>query len=123
MSVSQSRSFEIIQQGGKVSRESESSAIPEGFTQLMDQMKELVNTHQQNIEQQRVLLMKVMERLSEALENFKGGTVDLKPLEALVEKLTTMQHVERPTYEFHVERNSRGFMTGMTAKPSSPTIN
>ena len=121
--LSASELLEIVQQGGKVSREQGSSVASEGFTQLMDQMKSLVNSHQQAAEQQRQLMTQVMTRLTEALKDFKGGEVDLKPLESLVAKLTETQHVEKPTYQFHVERNSRGFMTGMTAKPSTPTIN
>lgn len=120
--LSPSELLEIVQQGGKVSREHEPSVVPEGFTQLMDQLKEVISSHRKSIQQQNELSIQAVKQLTEALNNFHGDKVDLKPIESLVKQLMSLNSVEKPEYHFGVERNGRGMLTGITAKIIKPTM-
>jgi hypothetical protein len=113
----------LINQGAKISREDDEPRVIAGFAELVKQMEALVEAQKQTARAQSELLTAVMGRLAEAMEKFKGGTVDLKPLEALVKQIDASHHVERPRYEFQVKRNQRGLLTGMTASPEKHTIN
>ena len=110
----------MLSEGAEVSRDDDKPKVIEGFDELINQFGIMAAAQEEAAVSQRQLLAAVMERLSEALEQFKGGTVDLKPLESLVRQIEASHQIERPRYDFQVQRNSRGLLTGMTA---SPTIN
>ena len=113
----------LINQGAEVSREDDEPRVIDGFAELVKQMEALVDAQRQTAQSQAALLTAVMARLSVALEDFRGGTVDLEPLEGLVRQINASHHVERPSYEFEVKRNQRGLLTGMTATPEKHSIN
>lgn len=113
----------LINQGAEVSREDDEPRVIAGFAELVKQMEALVDAQRQTAQSQAALLTAVMARLSVALEDFRGGTVDLEPLEGLVRQINASHHVERPSYEFEVKRNQRGLLTGMTATPEKHSIN
>jgi len=113
----------MLSEGAEVSHEDDKPKVIEGFDGLVNHLEAMVKAQKESADSQRELLTAVMGRLSEALEQFKGGTVDLKPLESLVRQIESSHQVERPRYDFQVQRNSRGLLTGMTANPAKPTIN
>jgi hypothetical protein len=113
----------LVSQGAEVSKKDDKPKVIEGFDALVSQMEAMVKAQKESADSQRELLTAVMGRLSEALEQFKGGTVDLKPLESLVKQIESSHQTERLRYDFQVKRNQRGLLTGMTAIPEKHTIN
>jgi len=115
--VSQHELLKLVQSGAELSTEDDAPRVIEGFTDLVTQTKSLVSAHKASAEKQNEVLAVVMDRLSTALEQFRGGDVDLKPLEGLLAEIKAIKQVERPVYQFNVQRNHRGLLTGMTASP------
>jgi hypothetical protein len=93
------------------------------FEDLVVQMQSLQETQQRAVEVQASAMVETVDKLTNALRGFKGGEVDLKPLEKLIDKLNQPTVVEKPNYRFNVQRNTRGFIIGMTVAPDTPTIN
>lgn len=112
--------LEIIKEGGSVlSKENRSEEV----LNVVEELRKLITIQQSQMAEQQATMNKLIADLTQAIKNFKGGEVDLKPLETLIDKLVAVSVIEKPAYRFDVERNSRGFITTMTAKPSTPTIN
>jgi len=121
--ISAAELLEILQRGGTITRDQEPTVILECFSRLMNQMRELVNNHQKMMEQRNETMQGVLQKLTVALTNFDGGTVDIEPLRLLVSQMKSAMECKKTEYQFHVERNSRGFITGMVAKPINSIVN
>lgn len=55
----------------------------------------------------------------------KGGTspkVDLDPIKTVLTELQEQRDRPRPAYEFAVDRDNRGFISKITAKPQGPSL-
>jgi len=110
--VSAAELLRVVQDGGEVHQQEQPD-----FDDVLSKLQELVASHQTSVKQQQNQMQGVVTRLANALEDFKGDGIDLSPIETLVKELiATQKPVAKPNYKFHVERNSRGFITGMTAK-------
>jgi hypothetical protein len=48
--------------------------------------------------------------------------VDLGPIKTVLTELQEQQHKPRPTWEFEIDRDNRGFMTRVTAKPQGESL-
>tara|TARA_R110000787_G_C13443394_1_gene446750 strand:- start:27663 stop:28037 length:375 start_codon:yes stop_codon:yes gene_type:complete len=115
--------LKLMSSGATIEKEDVEPMVVEGLATLIEQMREIAETQQQMNQAQCDVMATAVTNLTKALVNFKGGTVDLKPLEKLIEQLKTPPVVEKPNYRFNVQRNTRGFITGMTVAPDTPTLN
>ena len=121
-SISAAELLEIMGDGGTVERDN-APEMADVFKDVLSQLQSLIDTQRSQVEEQQALNRDALLQVASALSNFKGGTVDVRPLERLLAKMTTVQDTPRPSYTFDVERNSRGLLTGMTAKPATPVLN
>jgi len=103
--------------GAKIVREKQEVTIT-GLSGIMEQMQRATEAHVIAVEKQSTDTLEALNRLSEALGNFKGGeTPDLGPF---LQRITDLQKAGVPVpveYRFDIERNSRNLMTSVTATP------
>jgi len=113
----------LLDGGASIEAPDDQPLMIEGLEDVLNQLRAITEAQQQSVQDQSVAIATALNQLTEALANFKGGTVDMRPLEKLVTAMKTPPPVERPNYQFNVQRNTRGFITGMTVAPQDPTIN
>ena len=121
-SISAAELLEIMGDGGTVERDN-APELADVFKDVLSQLQSLIDTQRNQVEEQQALNREALFQVANALNNFKGGTVDVRPLERLLAKMTAVQDAPRPSYVFDVERNSRGLLMGITAKPATPVLN
>ena len=121
-SISAAELLEIMGDGGTVERDN-APELADVFKDVLSQLQSLIDTQRNQVEEQQALNREALLQVASALNNFKGGAANMAPLERLLAKMTAVQNTPRPSYVFDVERNSRGLLTGMTAKPATPVLN
>lgn len=90
-----------------------------GMVQLLNQVQQLIDINQAIANKNNTDLVNAVKSLTQAVEKKQFKPQDIKPLVDKINdfKIELPQPPKPVSYTFNIQRNSRGMMTGVTAKP------
>jgi hypothetical protein len=119
--------IEFLEEGDEIEFDPQVTIL-QGMDDLLSKLDTII---QNNVELARADLARNQTQL-EVLAQLQALTrksiaqgspkVDLEPLKTVLTEIQEQQNRPRPTWEFEVNRDNRGFMTKITAKPQGQSI-
>lgn len=122
--ISQEELDELISLGAEIEHEEEERGPIElkGLNELVQQLSKIAKANEAIAAKQSERLTDVLEKLTVACGQQK---INLNPIINMVrelKELATPREVERPSYEFNIQRDNRGLMQSVQAIPTSKRL-
>lgn len=102
--------------------------VVQGFTDLVSKLDMLISGHEERIradlarnQTQLEILATLQATIRHQVSQGKPK-VDLEPLKTVLSEIQEQQNRPRPAWEFSIDRDNRGFMTRITAKPQGGQV-
>lgn len=102
--------------------------ILQGMDELLSKLDTII---QNNVElaradiarsQTQLEVLATLQALARKAASQGTPKVDLEPLKTVLSEIQEQQNRPRPTWEFEIDRDNRGFMTKIKAKPQGQSI-
>lgn len=108
----------LQEEGAEVQRERREIVV-DGLCELRDMLVNMADAKMALEAERTESVLAAVRDLTTAVERSKVEQPDLRPMLAkVIETLQSMSFKnETPEYQFSIQRNSRNFMTSVTAKP------
>lgn len=118
--ISEAELMELSADGAKITFEEEESGPVEidGFKELIAQISRVAKSNEVIAAKQSEQITMVLEKLVTACGQQK---INFNPIINMVRELKELakpKEVERPSYEFNIQRDNRGLMTSVEAIPT-----
>jgi len=116
--ISPNEIAELRKHGAKITSEDKPTEIS-GWSLLIEQLADIAKSNE-------IIANKKSEKLTETLEklvkSISNSDIDMGPIITILDEIrknTVIQHKENPSYMFTVERDQRGLLKTIIAKPVS----
>lgn len=124
--------MELVNGGATIEREDPKPIEVTGLDRIVAQISALAEQHRAHVEtlveRHRAEIAAQQQILTDAVEKIAGAAtgVDFTPVKAVLSRIENntkqVPPIARPAYEFKVERNARGLISSISAKPENPTL-
>lgn len=123
--ISDEELMELVALGADIEHEEDEKGPVEveGFKELIAQMSRLAKSNEVIAAKQSEQLTEVLEKLVTACGQQK---INMNPIINMVRELKELakpQVIERPAYEFNIQRDNRGLMKSVEAIPMNARLN
>lgn len=102
--------------------------IIRGFDDLLKKLDTVIQNHEERVradlarnQTQLEILATLQAQIRQQASQGKPQ-VDLAPLKTVLSEMQEQQNLPRPAWEFEIDRDNRGFMRKITAKPQGQKL-
>lgn len=116
-----------LEEGDEIEFDSHVTVI-QGFSDLVSKLDTLIQGHEERIRAdlaRNQTQLEILATLQATIRNqvAKGNPkVDLEPLKTVLTEMQEQRNLPRPAWDFDIQRDNRGFMTKVTAKPQGQQL-
>lgn len=102
--------------------------IIRGFEDLLSKLDTMIHNHEERIRadlarnQTQLEILATLQATIRAQVNQGKPQVNLEPIKTVLSEMQEQQNRPRPTWEFEIDRDNRGFMTKIKAKPQGQQL-
>jgi hypothetical protein len=127
--VSRDKFIEIdeLEEGDEVEFDPQITIV-KGFTDLVAKLDALIQGHEERVradlarnQTQLEILATLQATIRKQVSQGKPQ-IDLEPLKTVLTQIQEQHNQPRPAWEFEINRDNRGFMTTITAKPQGQQL-
>jgi hypothetical protein len=127
--VSRDKFIEIdeLEEGDEVEFDPQITIV-KGFTDLVAKLDALIQGHEERVRadlarnQTQLEVLATLQATIRKQVNQGKPQIDLEPLKTVLTQIQEQHNQPRPAWEFEINRDNRGFMTTITAKPQGQQL-
>jgi len=116
-----------LEEGDEIEFDPQITVI-QGFSDLISKLDTIIQGHEERIKAdlaRNQTQLEILATLQATIRNqiAKGSPkVDLEPLKTVLSEMQEQRNLPRPAWDFDIQRDNRGFMTKVTAKPQGQQL-
>jgi hypothetical protein len=127
--VSRDKFIEIdeLEEGDEVEFDPQITIV-KGFTDLVAKLDALIQGHEERVRadlarnQTQLEILATLQATIRKQVSHGKPQIDLEPLKTVLTQIQEQHNQPRPAWEFEINRDNRGFMTTITAKPQGQQL-